>query len=112
VALSFVLNDLLELRRGDELVKAFLSSSQNEKVVMKFAQFLNAFTKDYYARKYLCCEGVVKNAMALLKTEGMNEGVVLIIVSFLQQMTRKEVEQMMIDNDMIKWIISKLRKER
>jgi hypothetical protein len=79
---------------------------------MKFAQFLNAFTKDYYARKYLCCEAVVRNAMTLLRKEGMSESVVLIMVSFLQQMTRKEVEQMMIDDDMIRWIITKLKNER
>jgi hypothetical protein len=61
------MNDILNLKRGDDLIKTFLSSSQKDGVLMKFVQFLNAFTKDYYGRKYLCCEAVVKNALILLK---------------------------------------------
>jgi hypothetical protein len=55
VVLSFVLNDILNLKRGDDMIKTFLSLSQKDAVLMKFVQFLNAFTKDYYGRKYLCC---------------------------------------------------------
>jgi len=77
---------------------------------MKFIQFLNALTKDYYGRKYLCCEAVIKNAMLLLKKDNMEESILVIVVSFLQQMSlRKDVQQMMIEGDMIKWIITKLK---
>lgn len=74
-------------------------------------QFLNAFTKDYYGRKYLCHEAAVKNAMALLKKENLHENIVVIIVSFLQQLSvRKAAQQLMIEGDMIKWFVTKLKK--
>lgn len=44
-----------------------LFAYENQIVLMRIMQFLNAFTKDYFGRNYLACESVIKSAMALLK---------------------------------------------
>lgn len=66
VILSFVLNDIFNIKKKDDTIKNLLTS-QNQAVITKTMQFFNALTKDYFGRNYLSCEIVVKNAIALLK---------------------------------------------
>lgn len=65
IILSFVLNDIFNIKQGGELLKNLLSPA-NEAIAFKTMQLLNSLTKDFYGRQYLACECAVKNAMALL----------------------------------------------
>lgn len=88
-------------------------TSENQTVITKTMQFFNALTKDYFGRNYLSCEIVVNNAIGLLGNEKLDDHIVVITVSFLQQLSvRKNAQEMMIEGEMIKWIITKLRNER
>lgn len=105
-----MLNDIFNIKQGGELLKNLLSPA-NEAIAFKTMQLLNSLTKDFYGRQYLACDIAVKNAMALLYNEGIHENIVVITVSFLQQMSvRKKPQQMMIEGEFIKWIVNKLRK--
>lgn len=54
IVLSFIINDLFSLKKGEEIVKNLLNS-KNQAVIMKVMQFFNALTKDYFGRNYLSC---------------------------------------------------------
>lgn len=62
VVLSLVLNDIFDQQNGDGLIKILLNSN-NQIVLMKVTQFLNAFAKDYYGRNYLSSKSIVINTI-------------------------------------------------
>jgi len=93
VILSFVLNDIFNLKKKEgETIKNLLTS-KSQAVITKTMQFFNALTKDYFGRNYLSCEMVVNNAITLLRNEKLDDHIVVITVSFLQQLSVRKNAQ-------------------
>lgn len=79
-------------KKEGETIKNLLTS-QNQAVITKTMQFFNALTKDYFGRNYLSCEMVVNNAITLLRNEKLDDHIVVITVSFLQQLSVRKNAQ-------------------
>ncbi|EAR85677.1 hypothetical protein TTHERM_00420850 (macronuclear) [Tetrahymena thermophila SB210] len=114
VIISYTINDLLGCSKNDQLLQNSIFNSPNERLTEFGLRLVNALASDFEGRTYLVeSEALVKLLIAILRREKEDSSTRRNALGALQKLSlRKKPQIVMIQNDLIKWIVETLREEK
>jgi len=114
VILSYSKNDLLDLHRKEPCVLESVMKSPHRRVREAAARLINILTLDYSGRSYLLgSDKLVINLIDSLKYEEGDSVIRKNSLGALQKLSlRRRPQLLMIQHDMIKWIVMTLKNEK
>jgi len=114
VILSYSKNDLLDLHRKEPCVLETILRHESQKIRESAARLINVLTLDYSGRSYLLgSDKLVSMLIESLKAEKKDNVIRKNCLGALQKLSlRRRPQLLMIEQDMIKWIVSTLKNEK
>ncbi|EGR29565.1 hypothetical protein IMG5_153370 [Ichthyophthirius multifiliis] len=114
VVISYTINDILGGKNNDIILQQSIFYSQNVKIIEYGLRLTNAIASDFQGRTYLVeCPNLIKILIRILKNENDDNCTRRNALGALQKLSlRRTCQLIMIENDVIEWIIKKLKYDK